>query len=122
MANEITARVGLEVLKSGVPEISKIPAQFKITMTGTDLILSTQAIGTAAEAIVKGEVSTIGMCLFHNLDATNYVEIGHDVSAAFEADIRINAGEWCLVRLTQGTPQARANTAAVQIEYFMIEA
>lgn len=121
MANEITAKVYLSVSKTGVPEVTKQPSQFQMTMTGTDLVLATQAVGTAAENINKGEITAVGMCLFHNLDATNYVEIGHDVSAAFEADIKIKAGEWALVRLGQNTPQARANTAAVQIEYLMLE-
>lgn len=121
MANEIAVKVFLSVSKTGVPEVSKSPAQFNVTMTGTDLILATQIIGTSAEAIVKGEVTTPGMCLFHNLDAANYIEIGHDVSAAFEADIKIKAGEWALVRLAQTAPQARANTNPVILEYFMIE-
>jgi len=121
MANEITAKVYLSVSKTGVPDITKQPAQFLITMTGTDLILATQSIGTSAENIIKGEITTPGMCLIHNLDATNYVEIGHDVSAAFEADIKIKAGEWCLFRMSQATPQAKANAAAVVIEYLMIE-
>jgi hypothetical protein len=121
MADEIKCRVSVTVSKTGVPDVQKSPTQFNITMTGTDLILATQTIGTSAEAINLGDVGTPGVALFHNLSATNYVEIGHDVSAAFESDIKLKAGEWALVRLAQAAPQARANTAPVNLEYLIIE-
>lgn len=121
MANEITGKVYLAVNKSAVPELTKAPAQFQVTMTGTDLIYGSQIIGTSAENINKGEVTTPGMSLFHNLDSTNYIEIGHDETGSFVADIKVKAGEWCLVRLNQTTPQAKATGGNVAVEYLIIE-
>ena len=121
MADEITAKVYMSVSKTGVPDITKAPGQFNVTMTGTDLVLATQEIGTSAENINKGEVTTPGMCMIHNLDGTNYVEVGHDETGSFVADVKVKAGEWAMFRMAQATPQGRANTAAVNIEYFIIE-
>lgn len=121
MADEITAKVYLDVNKTGVPQVTKAPGQISITMTGTNLILATQEIGTSAEAIVLGEVGTPGMCLLHNSDDTNFVEIGHD-NGGFETDIKMLAGEWALFRMNNAAPQAKADTAAVVLEYFIIEA
>jgi hypothetical protein len=121
MADEITIKVYLSVSKTGVPAITQSPGQKTITMTGTDLILATQSIGTSAENINKGEITTPGMCIMHNLDATNFVEIGHDETGSFVADVKIKAGEWNLFRLNQAVPQGKADTGAVLLEYLMLE-
>ena len=123
MADEITVKVYLAVAKTGVPSIIKAPNSFTATMTGTDLILATQLVAEAAAANLEmGAITTPGYGLFHNLDAANFIEIGHDVAAAFEADVKLLAGEWCLFRLAQATPQVKANTADCQLEYFLVEA
>ena len=83
----------------------------------------TQSIGNAAhEAIVITELTTLGVCQFRNMDATNYVEIGVDVAATFYPLVRLNAGEEWPFRMAQGiTPYAQANTAAVILAKTMLD-
>ena len=78
----------------------------------------TQTIGFAAhEAIVITDLTTVGWCYFRNRDATNFVQIGADVAAAFVPVVRLNAGEACVFRMSQAlTPYAKADTAAVILE------
>lgn len=76
-----------------------------------------QTIGTSYEAIAIGDVATAGVAVFKNLDATNYVEIGVEVSAAFYAFAKLKPGEAYPIRLASGTIFAKANTAPVSLEY-----
>ena len=78
----------------------------------------TQTIGFAAhEALALTDLTTNGVAHFWNRDATNFVQIGVDVAATFYPLIRLNAGEGCIIRLSQGvTPYAKADTAAVILQ------
>lgn len=77
-----------------------------------------QTVGNGAhEQLVVTDITTEGWAYFRNRDATNYVEIGVDVAATFYPVIRLNTGESCAVRLTQGVDiYAQANTAAVILQ------
>ena len=123
MASEITVLAALSFRKGGV--ISGIdPGPITVTMTGTKSLRGVQSIGFAAEeAIVIGEVPAGGYIIIRNLDATNYVRI------------RPLAGTTPLIRLTPArpvcvfpldasatAPTAQADTAAVLIEYLVLEA
>jgi len=78
----------------------------------------TQTIGFAAhEVLVVTGITTLGWARFRNRDATNYVEIGVDVAATFYPLVRLNFGEECVFRLSQGiTVYAQANAAAVILD------
>jgi hypothetical protein len=68
-----------------------------------------------------GEITTVGLAWFRNMDSTNYVEIGYDDSG-FKKLIKLKAGEqFGPVRLAQSAPYAQADTAAVDLEYMLIE-
>ena len=75
----------------------------------------TQTIGFAAhEALVVTDITTLGWARFRTRDAANFVQIGLDVAAAFVPLVRLNAGEECVFRLSQGiTVYAQADTGAV---------
>lgn len=122
MANEITVAAELRFSKGGAQDgLSLGPATF--TLTGTRYQKGRQSIGFAAEEVLTlGEVVAGGWCMVRNLDATNYVSI-RAVAAATPL-VRINAGEIALFRLHQSAtaPTAQANTAAVEIEYLVLEA
>jgi len=76
------------------------------------------SIGFAThEAIVLQDVSSCGWARFENLDATNYVELGVVVAATFYPFIKLKATEFCIIRLGSNAPYAKANTAAVQLDY-----
>jgi len=121
MANEVSYRVELEFndaagkprMFSGTKQVTLDPASV--------FAFNKVSVGTSAEAIALGDVSTPSLIIAHNHDETNYVEIGHDVSAAFEADVKLLAGDWCLFRCAQGAPQMRANTGACIVSYLVLE-
>lgn len=121
MANEIRASVSLSVSKSSLALNKSLSKQ--ITMSGTHLHSTTQDVGTTYEAIViPAELATLGVAIFTNLDATNYVEIGREVAATFYGVVKLKAGESALLRLTPSvTYYGRANTAAVTTEVTVIE-
>lgn len=76
-----------------------------------------QQVGTADETVNMGEVATPGMVCIRNLDAENYVEIG---KASADYVIKLEAGEWMLARWNTAAIHAKANTAAVNIEVFIV--
>ncbi len=121
MANEITLRFHMAHTKTGAGSESWTPAQQTVTLTGANYVKRTQEVGTSAEAIAQGEIGTPGYMLVRNLDDTNFVEIGYDDSG-FKPTVKLLAGEYALFRHTQATPQAKADTAAVDIEYYLLEA
>jgi len=96
-----------------------------VTTRGFDFVSSTptMAAGVASigfathEAIVLQDVATCGWARFENLDATNYVELGVVVAATFYPFIKLKATEFCIIRLGSNAPYAKANTAAVQLDY-----
>lgn len=82
----------------------------------------TQAIGTSNEA-VGIPVDVTGDCFFvaKNLDSTNYVEIFKD-NANSHLKARLNAGEIALIPRTAASEfYARANTAAVNIQFWVTQ-
>jgi hypothetical protein len=79
-----------------------------------------QTISNAAHAALdKGSVVTPGFAVFQNLDATNYIEIGIDVGAAFHAFMKLKPGEQGMARLGTTAPYALANTAPVSLFYII---
>jgi hypothetical protein len=80
-----------------------------------------QNIGTTAEAINLGTVAAPRWAVFINRDATNYVEIFTSNGGVIFC--KLLAGEGCLIPLGSGVtaPYARANTAAIELEYAIID-
>ena len=127
MADEFTVSGTLKIVK-GFLEDSKKVTNLSITQTGDGAAGGVQNIGTSAEALEMGDVSTEGMFWFRNLAAAggNFVQIGQDVSAGgFEEFLKLNPGEFALGRLdlaTGGVLQAKADTGAVELQYMIYEA
>jgi hypothetical protein len=121
MANEITYTNTMKYVKNSVT-IYTGSADLNITVTGDHFVHRTQEIGhAAAEALHVGEIGTVGLAWFRNMDDTNYVEVGYDDSG-FKNLIKLKAGEsFGPVRLGQDAPYAQADTAAVDLEYILIE-
>lgn len=78
----------------------------------------TQAIGTSEEVItIPGDITTLGIAWFTNKDATNYVDVGPEVTGALEEAFRLKAGESFPIRLVPGlTYRAKANTSPVDLD------
>jgi hypothetical protein len=118
MADELTIVAGLEFAKGNV-SIPSLGGRQALDVSGTDCIKRTQTIGTSAEALDIGEITTCGWMFARNLDAANYVSFRMGASGADFA--RLDAGEWWALRLAGNTPYAIANSAPVTIEYAIIE-
>lgn len=121
MPNEITVNVSLGV-KNGFLSQSLTPGTILVNMTGTTATGGAQDIGTStnAEAISMNDVSSAGYAFFRNTDTTNYVDIGSGTGTNFAAVVRLKAGEAGVFRLGTNAPTARANTAAVKLQYFIL--
>jgi len=121
MANEITTKLTMGVEKSNL-KINKESGRIQVDMTGTAYSGGVQNIGTSHEQlVVDSGVGTAGVAWFRNLDATNFVEIGTDVSASFEAFAKLKPGEAGMIRLATTAIYAQADTTAVDLEYIIIE-
>ena len=116
MAGSITSTITLAVENGSYnpPTISQTQTQ---TQTGQGIISSIQEIGTSAEAIAYGDLSSCGVAFFKNLDTTNYVQLGPDSSGTQVTMLRIGPGEWSgPMSLEPGTTlKATANTGACKL-------
>lgn len=91
-----------------------------VSVGGTQYQIQTQSIGTSDESVsLNTDLSSLGYMQIRNLDSTNYVELGYTSGTYFA---KLKAGEACVFRAGSGlsTLHAKANTAAVDIEYFAI--
>ena len=81
------------------------------------------SIGTTHEAISTNELTNKGWAVFKNLDDTNYVEIGLEVSSTFYPLVTLLPAEQAQVRLSPSvTVNAQANTAEVRLDAQIVEA
>lgn len=101
-----------------------------LTATGLRLTQAGEAIGggvqvvtTSAASLNVGSVSSLGLALFWNKDATNYVSLGWDDTGFVESN-RIPAGWIGIIPLvpTGVTYQVKADTASVNLFYQVLEA
>lgn len=120
MANEIYTAVQLTASKGGA-KISRTSSG-RSSMTGDDMIHTTQVIGTTSETISFGEISGAPQyVLIENLDSANFIEVGGD-SGLTVFKLKILAGKANLVSLSSPTLYAKADTAAVRIQILAVEA
>lgn len=118
MANEINVAVKLTAKKAGAEiNISKTKT---ITMAGDQMLSNVQIVGTSVEALALNEVSTIGWTLIHNMDTTNYVEIGVD-AAGTENFAKLLAGEFMLFPAATTALYGKANTASCNVFICAVE-
>lgn len=99
------------------------PFEDTVTMTGADTAFGmTQTIGTSEEAVVIGDIGTLGYCLFKNEDATNFIEVGFaDVSTPDDArPVKIRPGKYALFE-ANGTLYAKADTGSCVLRKWLLE-
>ena len=127
MADEITITMSL-VASKGSAYVTSFPTapSFKADMAGTHMISATQNIGLTAEALAKGDIVAIGMCHFANLDTTNYVELSYGDSTGTNFNdkkiCKIEVGEKACFKAVANTIYAKANVAAINLFYQLVEA
>jgi hypothetical protein len=122
MSNEITFNTTLRA-KNGNLDYLFAPGTLLFDQTSQVAVGGVQVIGTAtnAEAIALGDVTTAGFAVFRNLDTANYVDIGTGTGTSFVASMRLYAGQPAVAPLhPTNVPTARANSAACNLQYFIL--
>ena len=119
MANEISASVSLTATKNGVSVGNS--ASRVATMAGDQMLSNVQIVGAVAEALVLGDVATVGYVLIKNLDATNYVEIALDAPCTAQVFCKVLAGDFALFPAKTATMYALANLAPCNVLVQAIE-
>lgn len=80
-------------------------------------------VGTSEEVLSLGDIVTPGACIFHNLDTTNYVDIGPTSGGALVPMIRLKPDQYAILWLTPTVVlRAQANTANVKLLMMALEA
>lgn len=122
MANEITVSSRLKV-SNGNLAIDMNPGSLQFDQTARRAFAAVQDIGTSAEAVVTGDISTLGWAWFRNLDDTNYVEVGPDSGGSLVGFCKLKASEVAgPFRLKPGiTIKAQANTATVKLQVVVFD-
>jgi hypothetical protein len=118
MANEISISLSVACTKNGATVTGT--GSNTITMAGDQFLSNVQIVGTSSEAIVVGDVSTVGFVFCKNLDATNYVEVSLDNSQV-NLVAKLLAGESCLFKPGTTTLFAKANTSACNLQVVLLE-
>jgi hypothetical protein len=121
MSNEITIHARLKAEK-GNSKVDAFVEALKSNWTGNRFIHNRQEIGTTEEAIDLGDIATGGYFMAINRDSTNFVSIRSGTGATNL--VRINAGEAALFRVSgdASAPFAIADTAACELEYWLLAA
>jgi hypothetical protein len=117
VANEITISATLRYAKAKAS--ASLATSFTATQVGDKYEAGVQQIGTVEEAVVQGDIGTIGYMAVRNMDATNYVEFA---AVTAQYTVKLMPGEGAVVPWKRNALLAKANTAAVEIEYLLIEA
>jgi hypothetical protein len=118
MANEITINLKMSVANGFLTQRMD-PGTLFADMSGTAAAGGAQDIGTSGEVIDVGDVATAGYAFFRNCGPTNFVELGTGTTT-FVAFAKLKAGEAGVFRLGTNAPTARANTAAVKLQYLIL--
>lgn len=121
MANEITAAASLSAAKGGVSVGSGGSQTDTADMAGDQMLANVQIIGTAAEQILLGDITTVGYVFLKNLDATNYIEIALDSGVTTQIFAKLLAGDVTLVKAATATLYAKANSANCNLHVVAVE-
>lgn len=122
MADEITISSGLTVSKDFLT-VTEEPGAQEIDMAGTRYTGGVQDIGFAAHEAISliGDFGTAGWAFFHNLDPSNFVQLGRDSTGTFVPFAKLLAGEHFVVPLADKAVYAKADTAAVKLKFTLVE-
>ena len=121
MADEIVITMGMTVTNGSLTKkVGTIVDRYD--MAGTRAFGAVQDIGTTYELLDTGaDVGTEGWSFYRNLDATNYVELGLEVSAAFYAFAKLMPGEMAMLPISSNAIYAKANTATCKLQIDQVE-
>lgn len=123
MANEITIDAGLQI-SNGTIDNKIVKRSLKFDQTGKHGDRRTVSIGTSDEQLAIGaDVGTNGWAWMRNHDTTNFVDVGvRTATGGYLPMLKMKAGEPAVCRFATGIAiYARADTAAVDLEYMVAE-
>ena len=118
MAQEIRATAGI-TLQNGNLQVSRSVSNFPADQSGVGLQYGVQHVPTSPTALDMGNIGTAGWAFFRNLDSTNFIQIG---TTGFVPFVTLLPGEVAVMRLATSAPYAQSDTAAVDLEYLILEA
>lgn len=118
MAREITVNLKISTLKGDLNHTEN-PGTLFVDLAGTTAVGGAATVTTTAAALAMGSVSSAGYAYFKNTGPTNFVEIGTG-TAPFVPFLKLKAGEAAICRLSTSAPTARANTASVALQYYIL--
>jgi hypothetical protein len=118
MAREITVNLKISTLKGDLNHTEN-PGTLFVDLAGTTAVGGATTVTTTAAALAMGSVSSAGYAYFKNTGPTNFVEIGTGTSP-FVPFLKLKAGEAAICRLSTSAPTARANTASVALQYYIL--
>ena len=119
MANEVTVTATLTVDNGNIQMDKSITKS--VTMTGNVVQNGVQEIGTSDEQVtIVADVGTYGYILVRNLDSSNYIELATTDSSP-QYLVKLKAGEIALFRCGANALYGKANTAACDLEYWLVE-
>lgn len=116
MANTLYLQVVLQMLEDGTDakQLKFIQGPREIVLAGSSEESSRKTVSTTAAALPVPS-GTIGLGIVHNLDSTNYIQLGWD-DAGFVPSDKIPAGEFCIKWFDPShTWQWKANTASCDV-------
>lgn len=115
MPNRINIKSEVEFLPEGRPLIKTGELEMDFQPTDKTYAQGIQTISSSAEETLNvGDVTNIGLVVVINRSDTNYVEIGLTGSYT----IKLKPGQFCVFP-PAGTIYALANTADVDVEYYV---
>ena len=124
MTNEISYDLRVQLANAGLKHDFN-PARVRINQTGQVLFSRVVSIATTETSVALTGITTPGVCVLYNLDATNYCEAG-----TTSADYPIKLGRYGAggipnaISLNAGktTLYLKANTAATKVLITVFEA
>lgn len=113
MSNEIKATVSLNINDGSNYRVTIQPNTVNADLSSTVAAGGVQTVGTTAELLAIGDVSTAGWTFFQNLSTVTgaYVDIGGGSTSSFTPVMRLYPGEPALAPLASTTIVVRASTS-----------
>lgn len=120
MANELTLNGSLQYADTEDADLALQIVDLLATVSVKRYVRLKHNVGITEEAISLGDVASPGWAIFINRDETNFIELRVSTGGAKFA--KLKPGEFALLRLGSGAqaPFAIADTAACQMEYFIL--
>jgi len=119
MANEFTMS-GLLKINKGDLSLTRNVSNYQADQTGDGFVYQKVSVGTTPVALDMGGVTTAGYYWMRNCDNTNYITIGQ-TSGSYVHQDRLDPSDFTEGKLSHSAPWAQADTAPVELEYWINE-